>query len=446
MPLLAFIFGAIFPWRDGIGEGYFAHHRVMQIGLLLYVMLSLVFSRQFFLGVPFERPFGWGAAIYYAGGLVSVFLATSPVHAGLEYLHWILLGGLFYYCLQSSFSDCKSLSSLNVSFLLAHGALIFLSCLYLLFALLNNDPLKAEVIYPATENIRFFNQVQVFVLPILLLLLKHPRFGLLASLFLLANVLLICVGGARGAGLCLVLMLMWGWWFDRPLRELVMRGALLSGLAILIYIGLWLLQPEGLHNLSRSGTSGRLDMWIDLILQLDWHHLLWGIGPANYALLDDEFMFGHPHNSVLQWILEWGGLSFVGLAIVVSHIIIKSFKYLKSHPDDLITKGLFLSSSSALAYSLVDGVIVMPIAQTLLIIFLGLLFGRVFQGGETSSPELQSIQSSPWRSLLIGIVVLLITVPYVYLASQYYLQQSASYQEVVGPRFWINGVPLRWPD
>lgn len=446
VPLLTFIVGAIFPWRDGIAEGYFAHHRIMQIGLMLCVMLSLICLCQVSCIKRLDRSFAWGAIVYFAGGLASVLVAISSVNAGLEYLHWILLGVLFYYCIQASLSQNKSLSILAAFFLLAHGALIFLSCLYLSFALLNSDPLKASVIYPATENIRFFNQIQVFVLPLLLLLLKHPRFGLLAHLFFLANVLLICIGGARGAGLCLVLMLIWGWWFDRSLKKMIMRGALLSGIAILIYIGLRLLQPVGLQDLSRSGTSGRLDMWIDLIFRLDWHHLLWGIGPANYALLDDEFIYAHPHNSVLQWILEWGGLSFIGLAIVVSHIIIKSFKYLKSHPDDLITKGLFLSSSSALAYSLVDGVIVMPIAQTLLIIFLGLLFGRIFQGGETSSPELQSIQSSPWRSLLIGIVALLITVPYVYLASQYYLQQSASYQKVVGPRFWINGVPLQWPD
>ena len=445
MPLMVYIISVIFPWRDGIADGYFAHHRFMQIGLMLYVALSFIYARQFVLVKHLDLSGCWGVAICYTGGLISAFFAFSSVHAGLEYLHWILLGALFYYCLQVSFYDAKALPRLGISFLLAHGALVFLSCLYLLFALLNSDPLKASVIYPATENIRFFNQIQVFVLPLLLLLLKHPRFGLLTNLFFLANVLLICIGGARGAGLCLVLMLIWGWWFDRSLKKLIMRGALLSGIAVLIYIGLGLLQPVGLQDLSRSGTSGRLDMWIDLILRLDWHHLLWGIGPANYALLDDEFIYAHPHNSVLQWILEWGWLSFIGLAIVVSNIIVKSFKYLKLHPDDLITKGLFLSSSSALAYSLVDGVIVMPIAQTLLIIFLGLLFGRVFQGGETSS-GLQSIQSSPWRSLLIGAIILLITVPYVYLASQYYLQQSSSYQNVVGPRFWINGVPLRWPD
>lgn len=418
----------------------------MQISLLVLVAITFIYTRSFFLLIKENKFVSLGGVIFFAGGAVSVLSASSVIQAAFEYIHWLLLGALFIYCVGKGGANSKAINYVAFAFLLAHGLLIFLSCLYLLFALLNNDPLKAEVIYPATDNIRFFNQTQVFVLPLLLLLLKHPRFRLLASLFFLANVLLICVGGARGAGLCLVLMLMWGWWFDRSLRELVMRGAILSGFAILIYVGLWLLQPAGLHDLSRSGTSGRLDMWIDLIFRLEWHHLLWGIGPANYALLDDKFIFGHPHNSVLQWILEWGGLSFVGLAIVVSHIIVKSFKYLKSHPYDLITRGLFLSSSSALAYSLVDGVIVMPIAQTLLIIFLGLLFGRVFQGGETSSLELQSIQSSPWRSLLIGIVVLFITVPYVYLASQYYLQQIASYQEVVGPRFWINGVPLRWPD
>jgi hypothetical protein len=442
--LLAFICGVIFPWRDGFGAGYFAHQRIVQIILLLFIAISVVW-RASVLSLTTDRSrLGLGGTFFYVGGLLSVFMAGAVVQASLEYLHWLLLGILFVSCV--GINDYISVRLLGAFFLISHAVLVFLAVLYLAFAFFAGDQLRADVIYPATENIRFFNQIQIFVLPLLFLLLKRPRFEVLANLFFLANVLLICIGGARGAALCLLFLFVWGQWLDRSLKELAMRGVLLSGGAILIYIFLWLFEPIGLRDLSRSGTSGRLDMWIDLILRLDWHHLLWGIGPANYALLDDEFIFGHPHNSVLQWILEWGGLSFIGLAIVVSHIIIKSFKYLESHPDDLVTKGLFLSSSSALAYSLVDGVIVMPIAQTLLIIFLGLLFGRIFQGGETSSPELQCIQSSSWRSLLIGIVVLLITVPYVYLASQYYLQQSASYQEVVGPRFWINGVPLRWPD
>src|SRR5690606_1896503 len=279
----------------------------------------------------------------------------------------------------------------------------------------------------------------------LLLLLKHPRVWLVASIFFMANILLICIGGARGAGLCIALLLLLVGWLDKSLRGHVFRGVVAGVIAVLLYVGLWLLQPVGLRDISRSGTSGRLDMWLDLISRLEWHHWFWGIGPANYALLDHPFMFGHPHNSVLQWILEWGMLSFLGLAVVVGHIVFKSVSYVKNNPEDLITKGLLLSSLAALAYSLVDGVIVMPIAQTLLIVFLGLLYGRVVPREEALT-ELTTAPSSPWRSLLMGFFVLVITVPYVYLASQYYIQQSSNYDNVVGPRFWINGVPLQWPD
>src|SRR5690606_37996045 len=201
---------------------------------------------------------------------------------------------------QSSQSQ-KNIFLLAVSFLLTHGVLIFLSCLYLSFALMNGDPLNAAVIYPATENIRFFNQIQIFVLPLLLVLLKHPRFWLFACTLFSANILLICIGGARGAALCIALLLLFVGWFDKSLRGHVILGAVAGVIAALLYVGLWLLQPVGLLDISRSGTSGRLDMWLDLISRLEWHHWFWGIGPANYALLDDLFIFGHPHNSILQW-------------------------------------------------------------------------------------------------------------------------------------------------
>lgn len=439
IPLITFIIGVIFPWRNGIAEGFFAHQRIMQIGLIICAALSLIPVR-----IKLNKCLIIGGVVCYTGGVISVLFAVSIPHAGVEFLHWVLLGMLFGYSANLAVTQ-NNILVLSGIFLFNHGVLIFLACLYLLFAISNKDPLQAAVIYPASENIRFFNQVQIFVLPLLLILLKHPRLWLLANILFSANILLICVGGARGAGLCAVALLLFVGWFDKSLRAHVVRGIVASVIAVLIYVGFWLLQPIGLHDISRSGTSGRLDMWLDLISRLEWHHFIWGIGPGNYVLLEDEFMFGHPHNSILQWIFEWGGLSFVGLAFVVSHIIFRGFSYIKNNSNDLITKGLLLSSLSALAYSLVDGVIVMPIAQTLLIVFLGFLFGRVAQREEVLTG--QAIPVSPLRcSLLIGLCVLVITVPYVYLVSHYYLQQNANYSDVIGPRFWINGAPLQWSD
>ena len=445
VPLIIFVVGAIYPWRDGIAEGFFANQIIMQIGLIILCgVLSSIVVLRFSLKSKSHGLLIWGGAVCYAGGLVSVFFAMSIPHAGMEFLHWVLLGVFLFYCVNLATSK-NNVLILGVALLFNHGLLVFLACLYLLFALINNDSLQAAVIYPASENIRFFNQVQIFILPLLLLLLKHPRVWLVASIFFMANILLICIGGARGAGLCIALLLLLVGWLDKSLRGHVFRGVVAGVIAVLLYVGLWLLQPVGLQDISRSGTSGRLDMWLDLISRLEWHHWFWGIGPANYALLDHPFMFGHPHNSVLQWILEWGMLSFLGLAVVVGHIVFKSVSYVKNNPEDLITKGLLLSSLAALAYSLVDGVIVMPIAQTLLIVFLGLLYGRVVQRVENATEQTASLPS-PRRSLMIGLFVLMITVPYVYLVSQYYLQQSVNYDNVVGPRFWINGVPLQWPE
>src|SRR5690606_36444433 len=159
-----------------------------------------------------------------------------------------------------------------------------------------------------------------------------------------------------------------------------------------------------------------------------------------------QFSFGHPHNSVLQWILEWGGISFVGAVLIVGRILYKSVLYVMRTPDDIFALGLFLSWFAALAYSLVDGVIVMPIAQTLFVAFAGLLWGKVEAKPASQDVVSMTAATNVWKSFMTGLLILLITVPYVYFASQYYVHQCGASSDIKGPRFWINGVPLQWPD
>lgn len=440
-----FIVGAIFPWRDGFGDGYFAHHRIIQVGFLAFIaicMVSCVWRKATI--NPYDSLFKLGALLFYVGGLLSGLMAISVPQAGLEYLHWVLLGLLFISC-SGIYADAF-LKPLMMILLVAHSLLIFLSILYLLFALVEGDPLQANVIYPATENIRFYNQIQVFVLPLLLLLLKHPRIGFLAFVFFTANVLLLCIGGARGAALAVAVILLVAAIVLPLLRAHVVLALLASALAVTLYSILWWFGVDGLHDISRSGSSGRVEMWLEIIRNLEWHHLIWGVGPANYVAFSQQFSFGHPHNSVLQWILEWGGISFVGAVLIVGRILYKSVLYVMRTPDDIFALGLFLSWFAALAYSLVDGVIVMPIAQTLFVAFAGLLWGKVEAKPASQDVVSMTAPTNVWKSFMTGLLILLITVPYVYFASQYYVQQSSASSDIKGPRFWINGVPLQWPE
>src|SRR5690606_1529372 len=153
-----FIIAAVSPWRDGFGDGYFAHHRIVQLSFLVVVAIFMVSGAwRNSIASQSDNQFKLGALLFYAGGLLSGLMAASALHAGLEYLHWILLGILFVSC-TGIYSD-TFIKPLTFTFLVAHGLLIFLSILYLVFALLEGDPLQANVIYPATENIRFYNQI-----------------------------------------------------------------------------------------------------------------------------------------------------------------------------------------------------------------------------------------------------------------------------------------------
>src|SRR5690606_16114482 len=88
-----FIIGAIFPWRDGFGDGYFAHHRIVQLSFLAFLTICMVSGvwRTATLN-QHDLQFKLGVLLFYVGGLLSGLMAICVPQAGLEYLHWMLLG------------------------------------------------------------------------------------------------------------------------------------------------------------------------------------------------------------------------------------------------------------------------------------------------------------------------------------------------------------------
>lgn len=444
--IFLFIGVAVFPWSNGFGDNYFAHHRAIQTIVLLAVPVVIFCGgwRKSFLSAV-DKKISLGAFLCFGGGAISVVLSESIPHALLEYLLWILLGVLWLGC--ASIRGARLARYTVYFFLLSHLCVIFLAVIYLGIALAKGDPVVAELIYPNVDNIRFFNQLQVLTFPFLLIYLNTPRWAGLAFLLFSTNVALLCIGGARGAFLVMVIILPLTFWLAPALRQQVVRGALACVLGVLAYGLLLWVGAEGMRDISRAGSSGRVEMWLEIIRGLGWHHLIWGEGPAHYVYFSD-FVFGHPHNSVLQWLLEWGAISLVGLSIIVMHVFLRAVRYLQRCPHDLLVLGLFISWISALAYSLVDGVIVMPLAQTLLIIFMGLLWGQTCAEKVPSGAEATdgNIVSPFIHSVLAGVFVLVLTAPYVYLTSAYYLQQDDLSYGIKGPRFWINGSPLRLPE
>lgn len=116
-------------------------------------------------------------------------------------------------------------------------------------------------------------------------------------------------------------------------------------------------------------SSGRISFWIEA-WQLIVQRPLVGYGPFQFQIVSTNAagIFKHPHNSILQFLFDWGvigGLSFLalmGLAVYAAFFIAKSPSYVR-----LISVMGFTTIS---AYSLIDGLFFYAYPIAISIVFL----------------------------------------------------------------------------
>lgn len=449
--LIGFVVGTVYPWSYLLADNYYDHNRLLQILLLCALMLCWVSGgrRRRAGAVSRDRWLIVGFWLMVSGGAISLCLGLSFTAAFTNYCHWLLLFSLFLLCASMASRDAGLIAGSLVG---VQALAVFTGMLYLCFAVLLDDPLRAIVIYPGVDNIRFFNQVQVFVIPLLLFMLCRPKVGILAFVVLTANLLLLLVGSARGAGVISLLLLASIGGLLPQQRPRVYRAVAALLVAGVFYVGLRSLEPQGTY--ASAGSSERLGMWMETLDFLQWHNVLWGIGPGNYNQF--EIIYSHPHNSVLQFLIEWGATALAGAVLIVGRLLILAYRHIRRYPEDELTQALFAALVAGLGYSLVSGVIVMPVPQTLLFTFAGLVWGRVNlaeksavsrqtdrEGGRRIEPS-NSIRS--WQSVLAALLVLVLTVPYMWFVSNYFLQATSVEGPHDGPGFWRNGAAFTMPE
>jgi O-antigen ligase len=428
-----FVVSSIYPWSYAWADGYHNHQRLVQVSVLILTAVMFVISgvnRRFWLSSHCSIVRA-GLLLFLLGGALSVWFSALFFHALFEYLHWLLL--LVFACATAAWAKADKKLLLFLGVLVVVQALgVFIAILYLLFAFIRGEAISPEMIYPGVQNIRTYNQIQIFVIPLWVFLLQNRRFGLIAFILLCANFLLLFIGGGRGVALVLLLlfvgMLCFAWYRPRIYKTLVALAIAGGIYQLLMHFGV-----AGMQDLYRAGSSGRLEMWLEIIYALNWKNLFFGIGPNGYVLFTHKFLSAHPHNSVLQLLLEWGGIALLGAGVVVARILYVAGNYIAMHKDDELTQALCAVWIAALAYSLFDGVIVMPIAQTLIVMFAALIWGRVHSNQMAADQKALSYR----RLLCASGFVLLVCMPYMWLGSRYYLQQMDS-EDVRHPRIWVK--------
>jgi putative inorganic carbon (HCO3(-)) transporter len=325
------------------------------------------------------------------------------------------------------------------------------------FATLMGDPLNAWELFHGFSNVRFFGQFQSMTLPLLALLVYYSKstlqrttsFALLACWWMLAF-----VSGTRGTWLgMLVAAVLIGLTRWRTGRTWLRLQATASAIGLGLYALLFYAVPYWTGNVEQlinrlpdiTGLSKREVIWEQAWKIIKQHPLL-GVGPMHFAAVPN-MVGAHPHNSILQLAAEWGipamlllvGFAVYGLIRFSAAIHRQSFSL--DRPP-MLQIALFAALVAASTQSLVDGVIVMPYTQTVLMLIAGWALGVHLSA--TATLHTRQLPTATMVMLTVTATLLLSTMVYVTLPQipelkkreDAYISQHGGH---LLPRFWRQG-------
>ncbi|MBB1401644.1 O-antigen ligase [Pseudoalteromonas sp. SG45-1] len=414
---------------------YHNHQRIIQIAFLLITSLLVLTA---FLGnkkPTFKLSLNNKSSVLYLififSGCLSALMSMEQSFSLLYTLHISLLILTMYYV--STINDKRSILFIIYALLIAHTSLILICLLNIIFTLSEQQPLNPYIIYSGFINIRFFNQVQVFILPFLVLLLKFKSIQRIVFIILFLNLLLIFIGQARGALLSFLVFSIFALALKTTLKKQVLIGLVCFVFSCITFYVLDSLNRGGAEIL-RTSTSGRIDLWFNTLSNLSLKHLFIGNGPGVFEMsLGSSAPFSHPHNSLIEILNEWGLIALICILTVVFTTFRKAITHLKQHKKDIITESLFYSFAIGITYSLFSGVHVMPVSQTLLFIMWGVLLGRV------DKKRGKSISINKDLKALVTILFVFAWYLYLQKAISIYNNINPDKGYIYGPRFWSVG-------
>ncbi|MDN5526314.1 MAG: O-antigen ligase family protein [Shewanella sp.] len=404
----------------------------------------------------------WVVVSLFILGLLSTFFSQHPFWSLLELANFFLLLCLFY-ILGVLITDIGRNLTLQYFF---GFALFFSICiavkffLLLFFHALDANRPDVHSLVAGFMNVRFFNQLQVMLLPLLCLsfyiepLKKYKRAAMLAFSVLW---LILLQSEARGAVLALVVAAVVVYrflsaelrkGFIRPIIKAVAFGTLLW-LVLIIIIPLFIFDSP-IWQL-RTNSSGRIDMWI-YILQMIPERIGLGYGPMSFAWADARPLpNAHPHNALMQFLYEFGVVAFIlatSWSLITLWSILKRLTLLREKVGANLSEHLAKNSQNSLEigsyigiekdttdimlvfalcalwiYAMFDGVIVMPLSQALLVALLAL-------NSRQYEPRVIAL---PWKVVLMAAVI---TCAALLIAS---LGDTALNQQMY-PRIWLTGI------
>lgn len=458
--------------------GFFGYDakRCVQILFVIFIHLAL-FDRSVYL-IYVQQYIKLSPYILFLLVLLVVFsciasiFSAHPIYSLGDWLHYLLL-------LNASFITAAIIHVIPWFRVILLGSLFFgfilLLLAFLFFGIftlvLGGQPINAWEVYPNVANIRFLNQVHIqllFFFPVFLMLIP-PRYRL--GVFVLGAVssYMLFIGYSRGVILSLLVVYFFSLviaikYNNQTLKELLRyKGIMLLGGGVIYlllesyYLFLDINLLEG-HTLLRT-HSERYVAWLEIIESVAKYPF--GLGSYHYSGFSQYgFQFSHPHNFLLQILIEWGVIPLVVISVLLFLMVKRIFSHI-SFIDDPISLGLLMSFLLALCYSFFSGVLVMPGSQLTFVVIWGVLLssGSVF-GVKRFTEVVSAGDSKHFSRGKIALIGTLITtlVAYIYYAHYSYnlsleyrpLGGKSEYEfKTTGPRMWLRGgivVPVNSGD
>lgn len=401
-------------------------------------------------------------------GVISSMNASVPRYGFLEIGH---IGLLFVATISISRSiriDADRMQRiLSITLMAAAALYVIMAGVVYVGHLVGQLPLwGTDVWVPGFSHSRFFNQFQVWLIPLLIIPAITPgsrywAVGMSAFTTTLMYTLLFASGG-RGALIALIGggLLVWFAAAKSGSRLLRLQVLFASIGAVLYWIMFKVLVDSSGTILDRSlmNTSGRWSMWVESSDLISMRPIL-GVGPMHFAQYDLErsaaSFYGHPHNVLLQLSVEWGVIVTALVVVIVVagvRLCLKQMRQLGRGGDtEALSKIAVLTSlMSGLTYSLVSGVFITPVSQIMAVIVIGWSMSLF----PLSAPHNRSSSFGvTWRLVAPGLVIILLSMsawgvvldlPSLanrqtnYIESDHHPQTHES--SLFRPRFWYHGM------
>lgn len=418
----------LLPFVPILSFDYHNHQRFLQVTLLL--LSSILFlvkvskDKELLIASPIYK----FVFLFIVMGFISSAFANEIIFSFFYTIHFLFLFMFFFIVINEESEQTTSYFIASIAII--HSFLVLVCFLNVIFSIVDQVKLNPFVIYQNFINIRFFNQVQVFIIPLLIYLLKYKDVKRVVCFFLTLNFLLMFTGHARGALLTFSIILLLSQLFDKHQRKEYQIALVCLLIGFLSYYTCNVLLSSGETSLNTS-SSGRLLIWQETISEFTWQQLFIGNGPGVFQTsLEGRAPMSHPHSSVIEIINEWGFLAFIFLSLAIYLTIKNAITYLVVNNEDSSSKALLYSFISGLIYSLLSGVHVMPVSQTLLFIIWGLLLAR------TSNKALALVKFKRWKLVFFAIIIAAVWYFYGWVALETYQKMNPDTGYIIGPRFW----------